>query len=60
MSLTSDDSPTIKAYKKILKDEGRKEGKRENSIEIARRMLSEGFAIDVIAKLTGLTREEIE
>lgn len=64
MALSFDDSPTIKAYKKILKDEGRKEGKeegkRENSIEIARRMLSEGFTIDVIAKLTGLTREEIE
>lgn len=56
MTLSFEDSPTIKAYKKVLKDEG----KRESSIEISRRMLSEGFTIEVIAKLTGLPREEIE
>ncbi len=38
----------------------RKEGKKENSIEIAKEMLKNKIDIDLIIKCTGLTQEEIE
>ena len=40
--------------------EGRKEGKAEEKLEIAKKMLAEKMDIDVIIKITGLTKEEIE
>ena len=39
---------------------GRKEGKKENKIEIAKNMLEEGMDIKTISRLTKLTIEEIE
>ena len=39
---------------------GKAEGKAERQIEIARAMLSEGASATFIAKVTGLTIEEIE
>jgi len=38
----------------------KKNGKKENSIEIAKEMLNENMSIEMIMKLTKLTREEIE
>ena len=40
--------------------EGRKEGKEQEQIEIAKKMLNEGIDIEIIAKITGLTKERIE
>ena len=42
------------------REEGREEGKKEEKIEIARKMLADNMAIDIIVKYSGLTREEIE
>ena len=42
------------------KAEGKAEGEKNKSIEIARKMLSEGMEIKFIAKVTGLTEEEIK
>jgi len=42
------------------KAEGRAEGRSERDTEIARNMKSEGFGIDVISKMTGLSSAEIE
>lgn len=56
MSLTSEDSPTIKLYKKMLREEGEEKSKRE----IALNMLKEGFSVEIISKMTGLTKKEIE
>ena len=41
------------------KEEGRAEGRDERSVEIARKMLSEGECIDKIVMYTGLTNEQI-
>ena len=38
---------------------GLSEGKRENSIEIARKMLIKDRPIEEISEITGLTKEEI-
>ena len=42
------------------KEEGRAEGRDERSVEIARKMLSEGECIDKIVMYTGLTNEQIQ
>ena len=39
--------------------EGKKEGRREGAIEIARNMLKEKLDINLIMKMTGLTKEQI-
>ena len=41
------------------KTEGRIEGKRDRTIEIAKNMLKENFEISMISKITNLTEEEI-
>ena len=46
--------------KKEGKEEGRMEGKLEGKKETAKNALKEGMEIELIAKLTGLTRKEIE
>lgn len=56
MSLSLEDTSFAKYYKRVGKEEGRVEEK----VEVARKMLKEGFPIDVIVKLTELSREEIE
>jgi len=40
--------------------EGMKKGKREEKLEIAKVSLSQGLEIEMIAKITGLSVEEIE
>jgi predicted transposase/invertase (TIGR01784 family) len=41
------------------KEDGKEEGVKQNSIELATKMLSEGLAIPLIAKITGLSESEI-
>ena len=48
-----------KGLNKGLK-EGKEKGIRENKIETAKNMLKESISIDIISKVTGLTKEEIE
>jgi len=38
----------------------KQKGIRENKIETAKNMLKENISIDIISKVTGLTKEEIE
>ena len=40
------------------KEEGRAEGAKQNSFDIAKRMLEKGIDIETISELTGLTAEE--
>ncbi|MBQ9099796.1 MAG: Rpn family recombination-promoting nuclease/putative transposase [Paludibacteraceae bacterium] len=40
--------------------EGHVEGKKENQIETAKKMLNMGMSIDLIAEISGLSKEEIE
>ena len=47
------------ALKDEGKTEGRIEGKRDRTIEIAKNMLKENFEISMISKITNLTEEEI-
>ncbi|MFM0785853.1 hypothetical protein [Streptococcus suis] len=40
--------------------EGRAEGRLESQLKIARQMLVEGFADEMIARLTGLSQEDLD
>lgn len=68
MSLSLEDTSFAKYYKRVGKEEGFEEGIKEGEAkgiilgqkEVARKMIKEGYAIDIIEKLTGLSREEIE
>jgi predicted transposase/invertase (TIGR01784 family) len=40
--------------------EGEKKGRQEEKIEMAKKSLEEGLSIELIVKLTGLSKEEIE
>lgn len=40
--------------------EGRKEGRKESSLEIAKNLKTEGLDVNIIAKCTGLSVQEIE
>lgn len=42
------------------KEEGIEEGKRTNSIEIAKKMKEKNISIQLIMELTGLNKKEIE
>ena len=49
----------IENENKALIRKGRREGKRETAIEIAKNMLKEKVDIDFIMRMTGLTKEQI-
>lgn len=42
------------------KNQGLKEGARRTSLDVARKMLNEGLDIELISKMTNLSKEEIE
>ena len=44
---------------KVGREEGRAEGAKQNSFDIAKRMLGKGIDIETISELTGLTEKEI-
>ena len=46
-------------YREVLLEEGRDEGAARATEENARGMKEEGIASDIIARVTGLTEEEI-
>lgn len=66
--LTGDEETKRLAYlrEKAIRDEmaamtkARREGKEENQKDVAKKMLAEKMDIDLIIKITGLTKEEIE
>ena len=41
------------------REKGRAEGVKQNSFDIAKRMLENGIDIETISELTGLTAEEV-
>ena len=41
------------------RETGREEGAKQNSCDIAKKMLEKGIAIETISELTGLTEKEI-
>jgi len=41
------------------REKGRAEGVKQNSFDIAKRMLEKGIDIETISELTGLTAEEV-
>ena len=49
----------LEGEKKGIK-KGKKEGLKEGKIEMAKKSLEEGLSIELISKLTGLSKEEIE
>jgi predicted transposase/invertase (TIGR01784 family) len=53
---------SLKYYRDIKNslDTAKEEGKIEGKIEIARTGLKEGLSVELLMKLTGLTKEEIE
>lgn len=44
----------------VAKEEGKKQGKKERQLEIAKKLLSKGMAVEEIIELTELTKKEIE
>ena len=48
------------AIKSLARERGLAEGARQNSIEIAKKMKQEGMNINIIVKITGISKEEIE
>ena len=46
--------------KEAAKNDGYQEGKMDEKQEIAKNMLKKNFDLEVIADITGLTKEEIE
>lgn len=40
--------------------EGRAEGRAEGKTEVARKLLEEGFDVEMIEKVTGLSRENVQ
>lgn len=53
---------SLKYYRDIknVVDSSKEEGREERTIEIARRMKTEGFTTEQIKKITGLENDEIE
>jgi DNA repair protein RadC len=49
----------VEGEKKGIK-KGLKEGEKKKAVEMAKKSLEEGLSIELIAKLTGLSKEEIE
>ncbi|CCM10248.1 protein of unknown function [Cardinium endosymbiont cEper1 of Encarsia pergandiella] len=51
---------TIEKYRKEAEQQGRQEGRQEGKLEIAKSMLLQGYAIEDIGLLTGLSRSDIQ
>ena len=57
----------INPVERYCVDKGRKEGRKEGiqegmekgKLDVAKNLLSEGFSIDEVVKLTGLSKEDI-
>ncbi|WP_161941362.1 hypothetical protein [Streptococcus suis] len=42
------------------REEGLQQGLLDGQLKIAQQMLAEGFAVDMIVRLTGLSQEELD
>ena len=51
---------TYKDYARVSREEGRTEGEIIKALSIAQGLLSTNLTIDEIARVTGLTREEVD
>jgi predicted transposase/invertase (TIGR01784 family) len=49
----------VRKEKQSFFDKGKREGKREGRVQVARKMLAKGFAVALIAEVTGLSAEKI-
>ena len=49
----------LQAAKRIGREEGREEGSRRKSLEIAQKLMAKGLSVQEISELTDLTIEEI-
>ena len=66
--MSADENERLEAYKRKLEiidynttmAQAEERRRKENSKEIARKMKEEGMSIEIIAKMTGLAKEEIE
>ncbi len=52
-------NPVERYIDKKSREEGKIEGKKDGKIDVARNMIAEGFSIDLIVKITGLSEEDI-
>ena len=55
-----DGEQILNAYTREKLEEGRAEGEKRNALETAKRMLQETFPVDMIARISGLSRTEID
>jgi predicted transposase/invertase (TIGR01784 family) len=60
MKLKKEKDKIREEARKEGREEGRKEGKEERSLEIAKELKKSGVSLELIAKSTGLSKEEIE
>ena len=61
-ALSLDDSSRYEGYVNghiAGREEGRAEGELQKALEMAKKMLSDGMPIDLVAKYSGLTPDEI-
>ena len=62
LALSLDDSSRYEGYVNghiAGREEGRAEGEYQKALEMAKKMLSDGMPIDLVAKYSGLTPDEI-
>ncbi len=59
MNTERDTYNQIEYARETGREEGREEGAKQNSFDIAKRMLEKGIDIETISELTGLTEKEI-
>ena len=59
ISAEEDNRKIENSIKKELREDGIKEGQKEEKIEIAKNMLNDGVPIESISKYTGLTEDEV-
>ena len=59
MNTERDTYNQIEYARETGREEGREEGAKQNSCDIAKRMLEKGIDIETISELTGLTEKEI-
>ena len=59
MNTERDTYNQIEYARETGREEGREEGAKQNSCDIAKRMLEKGIDVETISDLTGLTEKEI-
>lgn len=60
LKIYRDNHNTLEYAKKEARKEGREEGREEKQVEIAKLLKKNGISIELIAKSTGLSEEQIE